>query len=76
MWILERLVGRRYETLEEVKHDIEVLTGEKVKSIAESECDRFEELDYMIDFELGTDWECFTIFYLKDNVGRYYITEV
>lgn len=71
---LEKLVGRRYDSLSLMKIDIELLTNKEVTSIIESDSERFEEMDYMIDFQIGN--EIFTIFYLKDNAGRYYITEV
>ena len=35
--MLEKLVGRRYETLELLKNDIEILSGKKVNTIMESE---------------------------------------
>ena len=73
--MLEKLVGRRYETLELLRNDIEILSGKKVNAIIESESDRPEELDFMIDFEFE-DFDIHTIFYLKDNADRYYITEV
>ena len=73
--MLERLVGRRYATLELLKNDIEILTGDKVIAIIESEFERFEEMDYMIDYELKK-FGIGTLFYLKDNADNYYITEV
>ena len=73
--MLEKLVGRRYETLELLKNDIEVLTGKKVNAIIESESERFEEMDFMIDYEFE-EFDIHTLFYLKDNANRYYITEV
>lgn len=73
--MLKKLIGRRYESLELLKNDIEVLTGKNVNAIIESESERFEDMDYMIDFEFE-EFDIHTIFYLKDNGGRYYITEV
>lgn len=73
--MLELLVGRRYETLEQLKDDIENITSQRVNSIIESESDKIEDLDYMIDFEFEES-DIHTIFYLKDNGNRYYITEV
>lgn len=72
---LEKLVGRRYATLELLKHDIELLTNKKVNAIIESESDRLEETDFMIDFEFK-EFDIHTLWYLKDNAGNYYITEV
>lgn len=72
---LENLVGRRYETLESLKNDIEILTGMEVGAIMESESEKPEDTDEMIDFEFDL-FDIHTIFYLRDNAGRYYITEV
>lgn len=75
--MLEKLVGRRYANLELLKNDIELLTKRDVKSIIESESDRLEECDFMIDFCFeDNEWDIDTIYYLKDNAGQYYITEV
>ena len=75
--MLEKLVGRRYANLELLKNDIELLTKRNVKSIIESESDRLEECDFMIDFCFeDNEWGIDTIYYLKDNAGQYYITEV
>lgn len=73
--MLEKLVGRRYETLELLKHDIELLIGKKVNTIIESDSDRFEHQDFMIDYEFE-EFDIHTLFYLRDNENRYYITEV
>ena len=66
--MLEKLVGKRYESLDLLKNDIEILSGKKVNTIIESESDRFEELDFMIDVEFE-EFDIHTIFYLKDNVA-------
>ena len=73
--ILKELVGRRYATLELLKNDIEILTNKKVNTILESDSERYSDMDYMIDFEF-TEFDIHTLFYLKDNGGNYYITEV
>ena len=73
--MLENLVGRRYKTLEELKNDIELLTGKRANTIIESESERYEHLDFMIDYEFE-EGDIHTLFYLKDNGGNYYITEV
>ena len=73
--MLNKLVGRRYANLELLKNDIETLTGKTVNTIMESESDRLPEQDFMIDFEFE-EFDIDTIFYLKDNSGNYYITEV
>lgn len=72
---MQIMVGRRYESLEELSGAIESITGREVTSIIESESEKPEGTDEMIDFEFG-EFDIHTIFYLKDNAGRYYITEV
>lgn len=74
---LEKLVGKRYENLDLLKNDIEILTGEEIEEIVESNSDRPEEMDFMIDFFFKSEkFDVHTLFYLKDNCGNYYITEV
>lgn len=72
---MERLVGRRFKTLDELKAEIEKITQKKVNTVIESESDRPEGTDYMIDYEFKT-FDIHTMFYLKDNADNYYITEV
>ncbi len=72
---LENLVGRRFPALEDLKKEIEHETGKKVNSIVESESERLEDIDNMIDFEFEL-FHIHTIYYLKDNAGNYFITEV
>ena len=72
---MERLVGRRFKTLDELKAEIEKITQKKVNTVIESESDRPEGTDYMIDYEFET-FDIHTMFYLKDNAENYYITEV
>ena len=72
---MKTLVGRRFRTLDEIRREIEHVTGKTVNSIIESESERLPDMDYMIDFEFEL-FDIHTIFYLKDNADRYYITEV
>ena len=72
---MERLVGRRFNTLDELKEEIEKITQKKVNAVIESESDRLEGTDYMIDYEFEL-FDIHTMFYLKDNANNYYITEV
>lgn len=72
---MESLVGRRYEDLDILKADIENISGRKVNAIIESESDRLEGTDLMIDYEFEP-FDIHTMFYLKDMADRYYITEV
>lgn len=72
-----KIVGRRYKTLNLLKKDIETTLERKVKAIIESESERTEDMDFMIDYCFeDNEEEIETIWYLKDNAGNYYITEV
>lgn len=72
---MKTLVGMRFDSLEKLKEHIEKNTNKSVRAIIESESERDEAMDYMIDFEFEVA-NIHTIFYLKDNANRYYITEV
>ncbi|MBP3505422.1 MAG: hypothetical protein J6K43_03360, partial [Lachnospiraceae bacterium] len=61
--------------LDELKAEIEKITQKKVNTVIESESDRPEGTDYMIDYEFEL-FDIHTMFYLKDNADNYYITEV
>ncbi len=71
----QNLIGNRYKNLEELKTDLEKLHNCKVVNIFESESERLEDSDFMIDYELENDNDVYTIFYLLDNANNYYITE-
>ena len=73
---MEKLVGRRYANLGLLKYDIETVTGRITNAVIESESDRDPDCDYMIDYEFVEQEDVYTLFYLKDNAGNYYITEV
>ena len=74
---MEKLIGRRYKNLNLLKHDIETITNKKIEVITESDSDRFDDMDFMVDFYFENDESnVYTAFYLKDNSGKYYITEV
>ncbi|WP_270246272.1 hypothetical protein [Coprococcus sp. AM11-30B] len=70
------LVGKRFNTLDRLKMAIEKISNMKVDMIAESQTERPEDSDDMIDFCYLELQDIHTMFYLKDNAGRYYITEV
>ena len=70
------LVGKRFNTLDQLKMAIEKISNTKVDMIAESQTERPEDSDDMIDFCYLELQDIHTMFYLKDNAGRYYITEV
>lgn len=70
------LVGKRFNTLDQLKMAIEKISNMKVDMIAESQTERPEDSDDMIDFCYLDLQDIHTMFYLKDNAGRYYITEV
>ena len=70
------LVGKRFNTLDQLKMAIEKISNMKVDMIAESQTERPEDSDDMIDFCYLELQDIHTMFYLKDNAGRYNITEV
>lgn len=70
------LVGKRFNTLDQLKMAIEKISNMKVDMIAESQTERPEDSDDMIDFCYLELQDIHAMFYLKDNAGRYYITEV
>lgn len=71
---LEKIVGRRYSTMQEVQKDIENITGKKIKNSETSEIPGLKT-DFMMSYRF-TDFDDFHIlYYLKDNAGNYYITE-
>lgn len=70
------LVGKRFNTLDQLKVAIEKISNMKVDMIAKSQTERPEDSDDMIDFCYLELQDIHTMFYLKDNAGRYYITEV
>lgn len=70
------LVGKRFNTLDQLKMAIEKISNMKVDMIAESQTERPEDSDDMIDFCYLELQDIHTMFYLKDNARRYYITEV
>ena len=73
---MEKMVGKRYASLDEIKKEIEKLTGVKVAEVIRSSSDKLKGTDFMLDFEFEDDGDVYTIFYLKDNAGNYYITEI
>lgn len=73
---IEKMVGKRYASLDEIKKEIEKLTGVKVAEVIKSSSERLKGTDFMLDFEFEDDSDVYTIFYLKDNAGNYYITEI
>lgn len=73
---IEKMVGKRYTSLDEIKKEIEKLTGVKVAEVIKSSSERLKGTDFMLDFEFEDDSDVYTIFYLKDNAGNYYITEI
>lgn len=71
----QNLIGNRYKNLEDLKTDLEKLHNCKIVNIFESESERLEDSDFMIDYELENDTDVYTLFYLFDNAHNYYITE-
>lgn len=76
LYKIEKIVGKRYMSLDEIKKEIERLTNTKITEIIRSSSERYEGSDFMLDFEFKDDGDVYTIYYLKDNAGNYYITEI
>lgn len=71
--INDLLVGGRYTSLEQLKDRIETVIGYEVSEIKEVEkapegCDDRIIAKFVVG---GEAW----VYYIKDNFGRYYITE-
>lgn len=74
---LEFLVGKRLGSLDELKEFANKKSTLKIINIIESESEiDFKECDFALDYELENDDDIYTMWYLKDNAGQYYITEV
>lgn len=75
--VLEKLVGSRFKSVEQISDMIEKYTGYECV-VFESESDMiYGTTDYTLDYYFKDDEnEIFTIWYLKDRAGNYYITEV
>jgi hypothetical protein len=77
---MEKLVLKRFGSLEELKQFMRNTLNIKVNSLIFSESERIPELDFMIDGEYrsasGTYDIEFTIFYLFDNDNNILITEI
>lgn len=76
--MIQELVGKRFDSLQTIEKDLKLL-GATMPRVRLSESERYTELDFMIDGTVNTfsqdDKDYFTLFYLKDNTGNYFITE-
>ena len=74
---MDKIIGMRFENLEEIKRKIEELTNRKVYAIVDEGTTEATR-DFHTDFEILYEFENYeqhTLFYLKDNANQYYITE-
>lgn len=72
---MELLIGKRYSTLNELKEDIEKITNKIIGSIIISDSDII--CDNMIDYYfINDEFDIKTLWFLYDNNGCFYITEV
>jgi hypothetical protein len=77
---LEKFVGRRYKRLEDIINDLKVF-GYPTPTVGEDQSP-IEGADHQLICSLNTnltegkDYQDFTLYYLKDRVNNYYITEV
>ncbi len=76
--MIQELVGKRFSSLKTIEEDLKLL-GATMPRVHYSESIKFVEQDFMIDGTLDiysqNDEDYFTLFYLKDNAGNYFITE-
>jgi len=73
MQLDNKLVGNRFTTIQGIELFISKLTNRKV-NIFESETDAYFLSDYQLDGEFDEEEE-FSLWYIKDTKGQYYITE-
>lgn len=71
---LEKIVGERYNTLQEVQKDIEDITGKKTRDIEDSNMPG-TRTDFIMSYRFMDSDDFHILHYLKDNAGNYYITE-
>lgn len=71
---LEKIVGERYNTLQEVQKDIEDITGKKIRDIEDSNMPG-TRTDFIMSYRFMDSDDFHILHYLKDNAGNYYITE-
>lgn len=71
---IEELVGRRFKGIRDIEKALFARIGEDVH-IFKSEDEKTDEADFSLDGEV-VDAQDFTLYYLLDNSGKYYITEV
>lgn len=71
---LEKIVGERYNTLQEVQKDIEDITEKKIRDIEDSNMPG-TRTDFIMSYRFMDSDDFHILHYLKDNAGNYYITE-
>lgn len=79
---LENLVGYRFKSLKDIEKRLRKMGAENPK-VCRSTSDRTDQQDFCLDCSLdkaggesGDDYKDFSLFYLTDNAGHFYITEV
>lgn len=71
---LKKIVGQRYNSLQEVQKDIEDITGKKIRDIEDSNMPGVRT-DFIMSYRFTDSDDFHILHYLKDNAGNYYITE-
>lgn len=71
---LEKITGRRYNSLQDVQKDIEDITGKKTRDIEDSNMPGVRT-DFIMSYRFMDSDDFHILYYLKDNAGNYYITE-
>jgi len=78
--LLNRIAYCRFESIDQIKDKLKELSGLEI-NLFESESNKLEGNDHILDGEFilneeKSEYNPFTIYYLKDTVDRYFITEV
>lgn len=71
---MKSLVGKRFNSILAIKNYLENVLNMEDVIIIKSESDTFNGLDFVLDGESND--EVFSIFYLVDNRGCMYVTEI
>ena len=71
---MKSLVGKRFNSILAIKNYLENVLNMEGVSMIRSESDTLNGLDFVLDGESND--EVFSIFYLVDNRGCMYVTEI
>ena len=76
--MIQNLENSRFENLKQITDRLKEFGAEN-PHVFHSESERLEDQDFILDGTLkkesDEDFNYFTLYYIKDNAGNYYITE-